>query len=166
MELNKINYLINRTNQLKRWQFASRMKDKAKVHFGQLPLLKFIGKYPGCSQTELAEHFCLSRAGVTKSVRRMMNNGMINRTVSENDARQYCLYLTDKGVQLTITASEVIDEVGELAFKGFSEEEMDVLYDFVVRLSNNLENDYSRGKSLHDLIAESDRLEEEGEQQE
>ncbi len=159
MDIDKLNYLINRANQLKKWQFANRMKDKARVHYGQLPLLQFIGRHPGCSQAELAQRFCLSRPGVTKSVKRMINNDLIRRTVNENDGRQYCLYLTDKGVQLTITASEVFDEVGELAFKDFSPQEMEVLGDFTQRIVNNLENDYSRGKSLPDLAAELDKLE-------
>jgi len=144
-----------RVLQLRRWHHIMNLKDKEEsLYYGQLPILEFVRRQPGCKQKDIAEQFLLSRAAVTKSVKRMLKNELLSRDVNPNDERQFKLFLTEKGTQLTDQARACMDEIDKLTFKGFSEEELEMLDSFFLRIADNLETDYSRNKKPSELMSE------------
>ena len=156
MELKDISYKYRRVSQLKRWHISMGMKDVDNIYYGQLHLLEYIVSHPECSQKDIADRFALSKATVTKSVKRMLKNGIITRVTNPEDERKFMLKATEKGEELEASFINVFKRVDELAFKNFSEEEIEQFNGYLERIMENLETDYSRNKSLRELIIESD----------
>ena len=156
MELKDISYRYRRVSQLKRWHISEGMKDVDSIYYGQLHLLEYITSHPECSQKDIADRFALSKATVTKSVKRMIKNGIITRVVNPEDERKFMLKATEKGLELSKTFISVFENVDKLTFKDFSEEEIEQFGRYMDRIMENLETDYSRNKSLRELIIESD----------
>ncbi len=156
MELRDISYKYRRIGQLKRWHISMGMKDVDSIYYGQLHLLEYIISHPQCSQKDLADRFALSKATVTKSVKRMIKNGIITRVVNPDDERKFMLQATEKGSELNEKCINVFNSADELEFKNFTREEIEQFNEYMDRMMENLETDYSRNKTLRELIMEAD----------
>ena len=161
MDYKTTGYKFARLHQLRRWHVATRLKENEALYYGQLPLLEYIIENPGCKQKEVADRFALSRASITKSVKRMLNSGVITREVNTDDERQFKLYVTEKGKKLSDINRGIFDKADEMTYKGFSEEEYAQFEGYLDRMIENLETDYSRGKSPRTLMMEIQNLEKE-----
>lgn len=152
MDLKALNYRFRRISQLKQWHVSSRMQSFDSIYYGQIHLLDYIVQHPGCTQKDLADFFASSKASITKSIKRMLNNGIICRNTNEDDERKFELYATEKGMELSRESQAIFREVGLRTFEGFSEEELQQLNEYVERIIDNLETDYSRGKTGKQLL--------------
>lgn len=155
MDTREMGHKVIRISQLRRWHTSLRLKDLEDVYYGQLHLLDYIAAHPGCTQKELADQFALSKATITKSVRVMMKNELVSRKVHAGDERRYELYPTGKGRQINDQAQQILRQVDEQTFSGFSEEELRQFDSFQDRIMNNLETDYSRNKTMRQLMAQA-----------
>lgn len=152
MDKKELNYKFRRIGQLKRWHIGTRMQTFDSIYYGQIHLLDYIVMNPGCTQKDLADYFASSKATITKSVKRMLCNEIIERKVNEQDERKFELYATEKGKELSGKSSAIFNEVGERTYQGFDEEELEQLDEYISRILNNLETDYSRGRSGNELV--------------
>jgi DNA-binding MarR family transcriptional regulator len=73
----------------------------------------------------------------------MEEKGLLSRSVSEQDARQRVITLTEKGAELREQVHQAFHESEELLMKGLSEEERDQLFACLERVIRNLEEDRS-----------------------
>ncbi len=159
MDYKETGYIFARIGQLRRWHLTLMLKNKEALYFGQLPLLEYIKSHPGCSQQQIADKFALSRAAVTKSIKRMMAAGLIERNVNETDERQYMLYVTKKSQRLTKTNRDAFAEVDKLTYKGLTEQESEQFSALLLKIQNNLETDYTRDKTPGRLFDEIEKNE-------
>ena len=74
---------------------------------------------------------------------RMEEKGLLSRSVSEQDARQRVITLTEKGAELREQVHQAFHESEELMMKGLSEGERDQLFACLERVIRNLEEDRS-----------------------
>ena len=160
MDLKELSYIYNRIGQLKRWHISTGMMEIDSMYFGQLFFVEYIMNHPGCTQKDLADRFALSKAAVTKSVKKMIKNGLITREVNREDERKYELYATETGQHLAAKCRSIFEGVDNLFYRGFSEEEIETFAGFLHRIMDNLETDYSRNKTIRDLVMESEKREE------
>ncbi|MBR0385774.1 MAG: MarR family transcriptional regulator [Erysipelotrichaceae bacterium] len=152
MDRKELNYKFRRIGQLRHWHISSMMKSFDSIYYGQIHLLDYITMNPGCTQKDLADFFASSKATITKSIKRMLANGIIYRKTNEEDERKFALYPTELGEQLSSRSQDIFRQVGMRCYQGFSEEELQQLDGYITRIVNNLETDYSRGKSGKELI--------------
>ncbi len=152
MDKKELNYKFKRIGQLKRWHIGSRMQSFDSIYYGQIHLLDYIVMHPGCTQKDLADYFASSKATITKSIKRMLANEIIIRKVNEKDERKFELYATEKGKKLSRKSLAIFEEVEQNTYEGFSDKELKQLDEYVTRIQNNLETDYSRNKSGIELI--------------
>ena len=103
----------------------------------------------------------MSKAAVTKSVKRMLKTGLVERHVNESDERKYALYATKKGQKLFESCISIFGEVNDLTLKGFSDEDREKFNEYLLRIMDNLETDYSRGLNMARLMAEANENKEE-----
>ena len=143
--------LIRRIWQLRRWNVDAMLGEQEKLYYGQFPILMYIIQHPGCKQKDIADEFVLSRASVTKSIQRMLKNELVTRTINQDDERQVQLYITERGEKLVSSWQDALVGVENKSFKGFSNEEIDKLNEFLRRMADNLETDYTRNKSSKEL---------------
>lgn len=150
-------YKLRRIMQLGRWRISLNIKDLEDSYYGQLSLLRYVQDHPGCTQKDMAEHFAISKAAVTKTVKRMIHNGLLERKTNEQDERKYEVYCTEKGAAIHQQAREAFRDVERLTFRGFSEEELAQFGGYVDRVMENLETDYSRNKTIRELNEETEK---------
>ena len=150
----EISYKILRINQLKRWHNAVNLKKHGELFFGQMPMLEYIGRHPGCNQKEIADRFAFTRAAISKSVVKLEEKNLVYRKTSESDARENQLFLTEQGKESIVMFKSCFDEINELAFKDFTEEEITQLNNLFDKILRNLETDYTSGKNPDKLIKE------------
>ena len=60
----------------------------------------FIYDNPNCSQEDLVNMFCLSKGNIAKILRKLEDDGFINREVNPKNRRKYMLNTTKKGDEL------------------------------------------------------------------
>ena len=70
---------------------------------------------------------------------RMEKQGLITRIQDPSDKRKTLLYLTDKARSLKNDYDEVSGQMGDIYYRGFSEEEIRQFEGYLDRVRNNLE---------------------------
>lgn len=125
----------------------ARFREKG-LYFGQPPILKYLSENENVTQKEIADFLHISAPSVATSLKRMEETGLVVRLENKEDARRHIVKLTKKGKELVAYADSLFLRVDDIAYKGFSEEELDMLAQFLERMNNNLrafekEDDYA-----------------------
>ncbi|MBQ0732409.1 MAG: winged helix-turn-helix transcriptional regulator [Oleispira antarctica] len=97
----------------------------------QLAALLYIVKHAGCLQKEVATALSLNKSAVTGLIVRMEKKALLERFVSDEDARAIKLYPTPTGVQKTLELMPFIDELNSTFDEEFSDEEMQTVLKFL-----------------------------------
>ena len=66
--------------QLLRRIWIQKTQPDVELYFGQLPILEYIRKNPGCTQAEIAEHLCVTPASISTSTKRLQKSGLLTKT--------------------------------------------------------------------------------------
>lgn len=114
---------------------------KAGLYYGQPMLLEYIKEHSLCTQKELADSLHISPASVATSIKRLEKSGFVKRSTDKEDVRKNRLSLTDIGLDILTEFRSICDETDKEMFKGFSEEECDLLCNYLQRLYNNLDTE-------------------------
>jgi DNA-binding MarR family transcriptional regulator len=97
----------------------------------QLAALLYIVKHSGCLQKDVAKALSLNKSAVTGLIVRMEKNELLERFVSDEDARAIKLYPTPEGVQKTLDLMPFIDELNKLFSEDFTDEEIKTVLKFL-----------------------------------
>ncbi len=108
------------------------------VYRSQHQLLMNLGKNPGCSQTQLAEHMGISTAAVTTSLKKLEKGGYIVRQMSHDDNRVNQPEITEKGEQVIKQSIQIFQQIDRDMYAGFSKEELNILQGYYERILQNL----------------------------
>ena len=87
-----------------------------------------------------------------KTLKKIIQNGLIEKVVDKKDERKYQLKITQSGIELLESTKNIVDNVDQLTFKGFNDEELIEFNNYLERIINNLETDYSRNKKPYELL--------------
>lgn len=138
-KVKKINDAFHRYHCSHRSIVDSRFREKG-IYLGQPPILKFLSDNENATQKEIAEHLHISPPSVATSLKRMEESGLVVRLENKKDARRNTVKLTKKGKELQSFAENTFMRIDDIAYKGFTEEEMDLMVTFLERMNNNLTN--------------------------
>ena len=92
-------------------------------------------------QCEVAEHLRVKPSTANGSLDRMVDKGLVERTVSETDARRRLISITEKGVGQCELTRRKFQEVETLLVQGLSPEEEETFRRLLSRVIENLEED-------------------------
>lgn len=67
---------------------------------GQYLYLVRVAEYPGIIQEELSELLSVDRSTVARSVQKLEKTGLIRRETTDENKKNKCLYVTEKGLEL------------------------------------------------------------------
>ena len=148
---------LNKLNLLHRI-YIQRAAAQNHICFGQIPLLEYAMDHEACTQKDIADFLQVSPPTIAAAVKRLEKNGMVQRVTDQKDLRCNRLTVTEKGKDYVSSCRRAFDGVDALAFRGFREEECLALYDYLQRLTANLETDEFRERSFHSLMDEDKRL--------
>jgi DNA-binding MarR family transcriptional regulator len=97
----------------------------------QLAALLYIVKNSGCLQKDVAKALSLNKSAVTGLIVRMEKNELLERFVSDEDARAIKLYPTPNGVQKTLDLMPFIDDLNNLFSEDFTDAEIKTVLKFL-----------------------------------
>ena len=108
----------------------------------QTHTLLYLHRHNGqASQCEVIGHLKVKPSTANGILDRMEEKGLLERSVSEQDARRRMITLTEKGAKLQKELHSAFEETEELMMKGLSQEERELLFSFLDRINRNLEED-------------------------
>ena len=91
-------------------------------------------------QKDIEETFCITRSCVSKVISLMEQKGFIRREAVESDARLKKLVLTEEAAKYAKRMKEDADMMERKLIEGFSEQEVELLCQYLERISQNIEN--------------------------
>lgn len=112
------------------------------VYRSQHRLLMLLGKFPECSQTEIAEKMEVSPAAVAVSLKKLEKSGYVSRQCNENDNRVNHIAVTEKGWETIKASRKDFNEIENAFFIDFSETELEQLEEYFRRVIQNGDNYY------------------------
>ena len=93
---------------------------------------------PGVTQLDLVKATHLKPPTVSVTLRKMEQDGIVERKNNENDLRETLVYLTDQGKAIDERIRVIHEEGDTAALKGLSEEEISTLSNLLNRVIDNL----------------------------
>ena len=99
------------------------------------------------SQKELAEHLDVTPAAVTGAIKKLEQDGYVERTLG-HDNRFNELRITAKGRELIFKTKEIFSEVDASMFDGLSDEELDTYVSCLEKLQRNIKKQCERKNDL------------------
>ncbi|MCK9170693.1 MAG: MarR family transcriptional regulator [Treponema sp.] len=139
LELRTLNNLIRR-----RCDFSSHKKEIETITGNNGWIIGFLAENTAAGrdvyQKTIEEHFNITRSAVSNALSLMEQKGLITRPADRQDARRKKIVLTEKAGQLKKLMKEDFDAFESTLTKGFSDEELETLYNFFQRMKDNLQN--------------------------
>jgi DNA-binding MarR family transcriptional regulator len=119
--------------------FAKKLTDYGiEIGPGQGRILYALWKNDGIPISELARVTSLGKSTLTELVDRLSEAGLVTRENNPVDRRSVLINLTEKSKGLREKYTKVSEEMFQLFYKGFSEEEISILESYLRRLLENL----------------------------
>lgn len=105
-------------------------------------VLALIGRYPGCSQQELAAWTGRDKAQVARAIKELEARAWINRAAHHSDWRAYSAHLTRDGHAAFALLEHERREAGTSLFASLSSTERDLLRHTLVKLQTRLSSTF------------------------
>lgn len=131
------------------------------LHFKQRPMLDYILRHDGCTQTELARALHVTPASVATSTKRLQHSGFITKQTDECNLRQNRISVTEKGRAAVEVAHEHFVKLQTDMLRGFSDSEAEVLASMLERMAENIADEETGELNIKELILIDTKLESE-----
>lgn len=105
---------------------------------GQPKVLEYLIEHDGVAQKDIAEACIIEPATATSLLARMEKTGLIDRRSREDDKRYILVYLTEKGRARAEASVNVLSDVEEHVFEGFSDAEREAFISYLEQVNRNL----------------------------
>jgi DNA-binding MarR family transcriptional regulator len=107
------------------------------LRLGQLQVLRLLWEQDGLTPRELSERLGVEMPTVTRTVQRMLRDGLVRREAHPADARSVCIFVAPRGFELQSAVSDILRDETEASLTGFSVAEREALVAFLERMSAN-----------------------------
>ena len=97
-------------------------------------------KNEGISQEKLSQLLKVDKATITRSIKKLVEDGFIERRQDKNDKRSYLLFVTPKGRAIEPDIRDMFREWNDIVLQGFTDEEVEQAMSFMERISQNVLN--------------------------
>ena len=137
--------LCNEISRLFRTELRERdFHEGVMTQHGAHLVLSLLAINDGINQLELVNKTHLSPPTVSVIVKRMEDEGIVERRNNPLDGRSFCVYLTEKGREMDAENIENIKKVDSVAHEGITEEEFETLMRILPKLRDNLVSDLNK----------------------
>jgi DNA-binding MarR family transcriptional regulator len=130
-------------------RLSSRMERTLSITASQRFIVRCVGKYPGMTAGQLATILHLDRGSVSAALRRLENQGLLQRRRDSRDRRRITLGLTLKGRAMDVARSGTVESAVVHLLESSSNSEIEVTRSVLRRLSAALgEEEGATGQRL------------------
>ncbi len=92
------------------------------------------------TQDQIARTFEITPAAVAATLKKLEAAGLVERDIRKENGREKEVRLTDEGLEIVRISQELFASADEKILRGFTEEEMGQLEDFLDRMAENMKN--------------------------
>lgn len=110
------------------------------ITIDQWLIIKAILENPGITQNEIGDLVFKDNASVTRIIDLMVKSEYITRHVHPEDRRKTNLEVTDSGVKVIREVQNIVEKNRKTALKGIKNEELEVMYSALLKISENCLN--------------------------
>ena len=121
-----------------RGKTADQFMTQSKIFRGQGMMLMFISEHEGMTHSEIAERLNISPAAATKVIKRLEEEGYVQRQSDEKDERLSRVFLQDAGRAVISGIQSSFTRLDEQTFQNFGEEDLDRLENYLRHILTNL----------------------------
>jgi len=140
-DANALGPLLGRCGHLARERMDARLAPYG-VTPAQIHVILYLHRHGGSApQCDVTGHLKVKPSTAVGILDRMVEKGLVERSVSETDARRKHITLTEKGREQQEVFRRVFRETEELIRGGLSDEEQETLLTLLKRAMTNLEED-------------------------
>lgn len=123
------------------------------VSAGQWRFLRQLWREDGITQRELSERVGMREPTTVVALKGLEKAGFITRKKTNEDRRKTFIYLTPHAKKLELILAPMNAEVHEVATRGLSDEEVEVLQGLLRRVIDNLADETAKLSILSDIKA-------------
>lgn len=140
-ELARGGYLISHINLLNGRLFNKLLADEEEAAYSgeQGKILSCLWVTEPLTATDIAIKTGLANNTLTKMLKRLETQGLIVSQPHPKDKRKRCYYLTDLGKSQQTVGEKVSQALGQIFYKGFSQEEIQQFEKDLTKVMQNLE---------------------------
>ncbi|MDV7767487.1 MarR family winged helix-turn-helix transcriptional regulator [Peribacillus sp. CSMR9] len=109
---------------------------------GQYLYIVRICENPGIIQEKLAEMIKVDRTTASRSIKKLEINGFIEKKEDKHNKKIKKLFPTEKGKNVYPFIKRENDYSNSVALKGFSEREVETIFNLLQRVRKNVEKDW------------------------
>jgi len=109
---------------------------------GQYLYLVRICENPGIIQEKLAEMIKVDRTTASRAIKKLQMNGFIEKKGDRHNQKIKKLFPTEKGKNVYPYIRRENDYSNTVALAGFSEKEVEIIYNLLQRVRKNIEKDW------------------------
>ena len=127
-------------------QQMRKFADENGVPYGYRDILSYLAYIKsqggeGVSQFELSKKTRLSPPTVSAALQKMERDGYITREIDTSDARQMCVFLTDKGYSIDMANKKKCDEIEKFCCSNLTDTEKENLKQTLEKIRDRLASD-------------------------
>ncbi len=108
------------------------------------PVLMHISHHNGIRQSELAKNMNFSAPTISVTVQKLVDNGYVSRVSDEEDQRSFCIYLTDKGNEMTEKIRQTFKKCELMLSKDFSADQNETLRALLKKMYINISEEKAK----------------------
>ena len=97
------------------------------IGYSSYNFLFYLSANPGCSQKEMCENMAVDEALAVRMMKKLQEQGLIEREKSVENGRSYAIYLTEKGRKAYHHHAEYHEQMTDAVMRQLNEEEIGVL---------------------------------------
>lgn len=141
MNESKGGFLISQIKQIQARVFNQLLQKAGIEEFNgaQGRILYVLWQEDGLIIREISQRTGLAKTTLTAMLKRMEDQGFIERTQKGNDGRQSCIVLTQKAKDLSDKYNEVSQKMIDIFYDGFEDEEIIIFEQTLERIKNHLQ---------------------------
>ena len=118
--------------------FVSNRLKEYNIGSGQFPYFRMLIHRNGQSQEELSRYFHVDKATAGRAIKKLVDEGYVERRRNPNDRRAYQVFLTEKGEQTGTVVMKILRELTEVLMSDFTNEESELFLDILDRMGKNI----------------------------
>jgi MarR family transcriptional regulator, organic hydroperoxide resistance regulator len=135
---NYLAYLLAQANRQMTAQLESALGAEG-VQIEHWRILEVLSDEQGRSMGELAELVLMNHPALTKTIDRMVSNGLVHRRADTADSRRVLVYITDQGLALVARLRERVDNHHEAVSEAVGSKKTEQLKKLLGELIKNTE---------------------------
>ena len=119
--------------------YTTRQLQQLGLNFGSLFLVLYVGKHPGCTQSQLTQALKLDWGYSQRSITKLVEDGFMTK---EKSGRAYRLDLSEKGQQAFSVSHQVFFDWDQQVLAPLTQEEQQQLLSLLAKAARNNKKEF------------------------